>query len=121
MITLKRKKGNEAEDLAANYLKKNGYKIIERNYSCKTGEIDIIASKNDTLVFAEVKARSTKAFGGPVAAVTAAKQARVANTAMCYIKDKKPKFAALMFDIIAVLDGNIEHIKNAFAPTNFTL
>jgi putative endonuclease len=121
MLTQKRQYGNAAEDLAADYLKQNGYKIIERNYACKTGEIDIIAQKGGCLVFAEVKARSTQAFGGPVGAVTAAKQKRVANTAMCYIKEKKPKFDSLMFDIIAVLDGKAQHIQNAFVPNNFTL
>lgn len=121
MLTKKRAYGNEAEELAVNYLKQNGYKIIARNYACKTGEIDIIAQKGGCLVFAEVKARATQAFGGPVDAVTPAKQKKVANTAMCYIKEKNPKFDSLMFDIIAVLDGKAQHIQNAFVPQNFTL
>ena len=121
MLTQKREYGNEAEDLAAEYLKQNGYKIIARNYACKTGEIDIIAQKGGCLVFAEVKARSTQAFGGPVSAVTPAKQKKVANTAMCFIKEKKPKFESLMFDIIAILDGKAQHIQNAFVPQNVTL
>lgn len=122
MITQKRLKGDEAEDKAAKYLADNGYKIIERNFACRTGEIDIIASKGGALVFAEVKARKTEAFGGPEAAVTRSKQKKIAASAMCYIKEKKPKFDSLMFDIIAVPDGgSIRHVKNAFVPDNFIL
>lgn len=120
MFSLKRLIGNKAEDKATTYLKKQGYKIIERNYNLPCGEIDIIAQKDKTLVFVEVKYRKNAAeFGGAVAAVTKAKQKRVINAAISYIKAKKPAFETLMFDIIAVSDDKIEHIKNAFTSERF--
>ena len=120
MFSLKRLIGNKAEDNAAKYLKKQGYKILERNYNLPCGEIDIIAKKDKTLVFVEVKYRkNAEDFGGAVAAVTKAKQKRVINAAISYIKTKKPLYEALMFDIIAVSGDKIEHIKNAFSSDKF--
>ena len=120
MFGLKRIIGNQAEDKAANYLKKQGYKIIERNYNLPCGEIDIIAKKDKTIVFVEVKYRTnSEEFGGALGAVNKTKQKRVINAALSYIKNKKPAFDALMFDIIAVSGDKIEHIKNAFSSDRF--
>ena len=120
MFSFLRQIGNKAEDKAANYLKKQGYKILERNYSIPCGEIDIIAQKDKTIVFVEVKYRKdAENFGGPIAAVTKAKQKRVINAAVSYIKTKKPAFNTLMFDIIAVSEDKTEHIKNAFSSDKF--
>lgn len=121
MLTLKRIFGNKGEDAATTHLLKNGYTIIARNYSCTMGEVDIIAAKNNILFFIEVKTRSTDAFGGPVAAVNKAKQKRIAKAAISFIKTKKPAFEAVIFDIIAITAGNVEHIPNAFTPDNFVL
>ena len=121
MITLKRQTGNEAEDQAVKYLKNKGYKILARNFACKAGEIDIIARKKNDLVFVEVKARATNTYGGGVAAVNKSKQKKITLCAITYIKENKPKFDALMFDIIALTDGKLEHIQNAFALEGFTL
>lgn len=120
MFSLKRLIGNNAEDKAANFLKKQGYKIIERNYNLPYGEIDIIAQKNKTLVFVEVKYRkNSDEFGGAIGAVNKAKQKRVINAALSYIKTKKPAFDSLMFDIIAISENKIEHIQNAFSSDKF--
>ena len=120
MFSFLRKIGNKAEDKAANFLKKQGYKIIERNYNLPCGEVDIIAQKNKTLVFVEVKYRTnSEDFGGPVAAVNKAKQKRVIKAALNYIKTKKPNYDGLMFDIIAISGDNIEHIQNAFTSDKF--
>ena len=120
MFSIKRLIGNKAEDKASNYLKKQGYKILERNYNLPCGEIDIIAQKDKTLVFVEVKYRTNAdEFGGAVAAVTKAKQKRVINAALSYIKTKKVPYEALMFDIIAVSGDKIEHIQNAFSSDKF--
>ena len=120
MFSLKRLIGNKGEDKAAKYLKKQGYKIIERNYNLPCGEVDIIAQKNKTLVFVEVKYRTNAdAFGGPIGAVTKAKQKRVINAALSYIKTKKPNYDGLMFDIIAISEDKIEHIQNAFSSDKF--
>ena len=120
MFSFLRRIGNKAEDQAADYLKRQGYKIIERNYNLPCCEIDIIAKKNKTLVFVEVKYRkNSEDFGGPAAAVNKAKQKKVINAALSYIKTKKPNYAGLMFDIIAVSGDKIEHIQNAFSSDKF--
>ena len=120
MFSFLRKIGNKAEDKAANFLKKQGYKIIERNYTLPLGEVDIIAQKGKTIAFVEVKYRkNADDFGGPVAAVNKAKQKRIINAALSYIKTKKPAFDTLMFDIIAISGDKIEHIQNAFSSDKF--
>ena len=120
MFSLKRLIGNKGEDKATKYLKKQGYKIIERNYNLPCGEVDIIAQKDKTLVFVEVKYRTNaQEFGGPLAAVNKSKQTRLINTALNYIKTKKPSYEALMFDIIAISGEKIEHIQNAFSSDKF--
>lgn len=119
MFGFKRLIGNKAEDKAVDFLKKKGYKILKRNYTLPCGEIDIIAQKDKALVFVEVKYRSSQTFGGAIAAVTKAKQKRVINTALSYIKTNKPNYESLMFDIIAVSEDEIEHIQNAFSSDKF--
>ena len=79
MFSFLRRQGNKAEDRAAKYLQDNGYKILCRNYLCPLGEVDIIAQKDETIVFVEVKQRSSDAFGGPIAAVTKSKQQKIAK------------------------------------------
>ena len=121
MLTLKRRQGNEGEDKACEYLKKRGYKILARNYAAKTGEIDIIASLRNALIFVEVKTRADNAYGGALAAVGAAKQDKITKTAINYIKENKPRFDAVMFDIITLTGGRLEHIKNAFAVQGYLM
>ena len=116
MFGFLRRQGNKAEDKAAEYLKSKGYKILERNFLCPQGEVDIIAQKDGTIIFVEVKQRSSKAFGGGVAAVTKAKQHKVGAAAVRYLQLNKPAYTALMFDIIAITEGKLEHIQNAFTP-----
>lgn len=113
--------GAAGEDAAQNYLQNKGYKILCRNYRKPCGEIDIVALDGKTLVFAEVKRRATGAFGGPLAAVTAAKRRKIALTAQLYVKENSPKFDSIRFDAICLLDGQITHIPNAFAPRRSTL
>jgi putative endonuclease len=83
----KQKFGQEGEALAARHLKKNGYRIIEKNYRTKLGEIDIIAKDKDTLVFVEVKSRRSWQFGNPKAAVTPRKQRKISMVALHYLKN----------------------------------
>ena len=117
MFSFLRRQGNKAENKAAEYLKSKGYRILERNFLCPQGEVDIIAQKDDAIIFVEVKQRSSKAFGGGVAAVTKAKQQKVGAAAMFYLKQYKKAYGALMFDIIAITEGKLEHIQNAFTPS----
>jgi putative endonuclease len=110
--------GRTGEELAAAHLKARKYKIIERNYRCPLGEMDIIAREEGSLVFVEVKTRATKDFGGPAAAVNQRKQRQLSRVALMYLNQKKVKDAPARFDVVAVdLSGphpRIEVIQNAF-------
>ena len=106
--------GKIGEVVAFNYLKENNYKILETNYTCKLGEIDIIAQKDDIIVFVEVKARTTAKFGLPREAVTPYKQHKIKLVATFYLQKTKNFGKICRFDVIEILGGNINHIQNAF-------
>ncbi len=114
----KKELGRRGEELAAQYLRKNGYELIQRNYVCKMGEMDIIAKEKGTLVFVEVKARTSTAFGPPQSAVNSAKQRQLSKVALNFLKEKKIEDAKARFDVVAILFGKrgdeIELIKDAF-------
>lgn len=116
-----RQAGQCGEEQAAQFLARQGYKILDRNFSTAQGELDIIAQDQCTLVFIEVKMRASQAFGGPLLAVTPAKQKRMALAAMQYLKAKSPKFDSIRFDVICILPTSLEHIKNAFQPARTTI
>lgn len=111
--------GARGEDLAATRLATLGWTIVERNYRCALGEIDIIAREGDTLVFVEVKTRKSNKFGSPSAAVTTRKQQQISRVAQHYLAKGKRFSISARFDVVAVTltDGNeaeIELISNAF-------
>ena len=110
----KRRIGSEGEAEARDYLMGKGARILETNYSRPTGEIDIIARHRGTLLFVEVKRRSSLRFGRPSEAVDRAKQARILRTAQLYLQEKRLRDARVRFDVIEVLPGEIRHIENAF-------
>jgi putative endonuclease len=114
----RRHTGESGESVAVRFLKKNGYKIIEQNYRCKLGEIDIIARDGRVLAFVEVKARRTDKFGGPKRAVTPRKQRKISMVALKYLKETEQMGKKARFDVVAIrlLPGNpdVEIIKNAF-------
>ncbi len=109
--------GKQGEALAAEYLLKNGYEILEQNYRYKRYEIDIIAQKGIFLVFVEVKTKTNLSYGMPADEVSAKKAAQVAEAADEYVYQKQWK-REIRFDIVAVIiDGNsykLEHIEDAF-------
>jgi len=113
--------GQQGEEQAARFLENKGYTILARNFSMPQGELDLVAVHGSTLVFVEVKARAYEAFGGPLAAVTPAKQKRLALAAQQYIKMKSPKFDSIRFDVICILPGKLEHLENAFWPSRTNL
>lgn len=110
----KRRFGGEGEAEARAYLEKKGAKILEMNYRRPTGEIDIIARYKRTLLFVEVKRRTTLRFGRPAEAVDRAKQAHILRTAQLYLQENRLEDAPLRFDIIEILPDEINHIENAF-------
>jgi putative endonuclease len=120
MSTLNKTIGNFGEDLAENYLKEVGYEIIERNFKCKIGELDIIGKDDRYVAFIEVKTRYNNRYGSPCEAVTASKQLKIYKTAKCYIMLKKLYKLNFRFDVVEVIlnntgsNPNIRLIKNAF-------
>ncbi|MCL4456723.1 MAG: YraN family protein [Nitrospirae bacterium] len=109
--------GSKGEDIAADFLKKKGYKIIRRNYKTPLGEADIIVKDNNTIVFVEVKARTSDAFGQPFEAVNYRKQEKFKKIALYYLKHNKIELS-VRFDVVSILskDGKAEvnHIMEAF-------
>ena len=109
-----RKHGIDGENIAVEYLKKQGYLILERNYSTKVGEIDIIAKDKDTIVFIEVKARENTKFGQPIESITPQKVRHIIRAAQWYLSSKRRYNSLCRFDVIEVLRGEVTHTKNAF-------
>lgn len=118
MRNSRQKFGEKSESIAASYLKKKGYKIIEKNYRTKLGEIDIIAKDKDTMVFIEVKARRSGQFGNPKWAVTLNKQRKISMVALQYLKTNGQSNVKARFDVVSIISShdnpNIEIVKNAF-------
>ena len=111
--------GSGGERAAADFLLARGYHVLERNFRCRGGEIDLIALDGGTLVFVEVKVRRTLSRGAPIEAVTAVKQARVRRAAQEYLTFCGRVFARIRFDVISVMktakSTDITHLKAAFA------
>jgi len=108
--------GALAEQLAAQYLQRQGLKLLQHNYSCRFGEIDLILQDGDSLVFAEVRLRSHSKFGGAAASIDARKQAKLVRTAQHYLAGLQ-RIPPCRFDAILLqsTDANkIEWIRNAF-------
>ena len=111
----RRTTGNETEEAAVRYLREQGYRIIERNYRCRLGEIDIVAEEGGYLVFAEVKYRRTAAYGLPEEAVDAKKAERIRRTALWYMKEHRiSPDTAIRFDVAAMDANGIRLYQAAF-------
>lgn len=110
--------GKIGEEEVCNYLLKNNYEILERNFFCKSGEIDIIAKEKEEYVFIEVKTRVSKKYGRPADAVNANKQKHIINATRYYVYKNYLANKNIRFDVLEVyLNKNImhiNHIKNAF-------
>jgi putative endonuclease len=117
LSVLKKLLGNAGEARAAQFLMKQGYRIMERNYRTRSGEIDLIALHQGAVVFVEVKTRTSNAFGAPELAVNSRKQQRMVKAALGYIKYKKLHQVPCRFDVVAIsttAEKEVEHIRNAF-------
>lgn len=110
--------GKYGEDVAASFLQDRGYSILERNWRCEIGEIDLIAKHKESLVFVEVKTRSGQGFGHPFEAITKSKVARMRQLAAQWTITHEFSGLSLRLDAIAVLvqDGKVavEHIKRVY-------
>ncbi len=111
----RRQTGTAYEEKVAAFLEKKGFCILERNYRCRQGEIDLVARDGRYLVFVEVKYRSGQKTGHPVEAVHWRKQQRIIQTAMYYCYQHRiPDTQPCRFDVVTVLGDQTEHIENAF-------
>ena len=114
----RRKEGAYYENLVAEYLKTQGYEILEKNYRCRIGEIDLIAKEGETLVFVEVKTRRSDERGGPAAAVTPAKQRVLTRAAQAWLAAHDAGQTPCRFDVVCLLRHgdtfSAEHYRHAF-------
>lgn len=106
--------GIKGERLTIKYLKKQGYKILEKNYSVSFGEVDIIAKKDNVILFVEVKTRTSTRFGTPSQAVGYNKQHKYKQIALLYMQKKGLEDYVLSFAVSEVLNGEINFINEAF-------
>ncbi|MBN2830938.1 MAG: YraN family protein [Candidatus Omnitrophica bacterium] len=110
--------GSRGENLALDFLKSSGYKIICLNYKTKLGEIDIIAQDQDVICFVEVKTRASDRFGSGKEAVSRIKQRQIAKAAIIFLKERKMLNAKARFDVVSVdsscFKAKLDLIKNAF-------
>jgi putative endonuclease len=111
--------GEMGESIAATFLKGAGFSIVERNFRCVCGELDIIARDGRTIVFIEVKCRNDERYGPPQLAVTPFKQRQISKAALVWLSKRRLYDAEARFDVVAIVlrEGDlpeIEHIRNAF-------
>lgn len=119
MSFARRALGRAAESEAERYLRRKGYRILDRNVRSPLGELDLVAQAGHVLVFVEVKARRTSALGGAAYAVDGRKQNRLVRLAAQYLARRKLHNRLCRFDVVLCQDGTdgpgtIEHIENAF-------
>jgi putative endonuclease len=115
--------GKYGEDLAAGFLADAGLTLVERNWRCSDGEVDIVAREGDTLVFVEVKTRSTTQFGDPAEALTPIKAARIHRLAIRWLAEHREPhdrtWVELRFDVVSIIrlapgGPSIRHLRAAF-------
>lgn len=110
--------GARGEEIAVAYLKRQKYRIIETNFRCRCGEVDIIARDGKTLVFVEVKTRRTASYGLPQLAVTPFKQRQISKAALTYLSKNRLMEENARFDVVSIFllgtSPTVDHIKNAF-------
>jgi putative endonuclease len=121
-MTMKRLEfGKKGEKAAESYLKKQGYRILKKNYRTRVGEIDLIAEHKNVLVFIEVKSRSSTNLEHPFMAVTPKKQKKIAQTASYFLAENKVGDRDIRFDVVSVLPSSenpnvleVEVLQDAF-------
>jgi putative endonuclease len=110
--------GQEAEQAAVEHLERQGYRICARNFLARGGELDIVAEKDETVCFVEVRMRSSAAWGDPSQTVTRAKQQKVVRAAMQFLQRAGGEPRMVRFDVVSVVgrgsSARVEHLPNAF-------
>jgi putative endonuclease len=115
---MKKELGSRGEEIAARYLKEKGYRILTRNYRNRYGEVDIICTYEQSIIFVEVKTRTSTSFGSPEESITRSKREHIRKVALTYLESYSYPFKEVRFDVIGILmDGNeprINHLVAAF-------
>lgn len=106
--------GARGEAAVAAWYEARGYTVVDRNWRCREGELDLIVQAGRVFVFCEVKTRTSTAFGAPVEAVTREKQARIRRLAARWLEEAPMAAREVRFDVASVLDGVIEIVEGAF-------
>jgi len=106
--------GISGEDAAAAWYRAQGYEIVERNWRCRQGELDLVVRQGRLVVFCEVKTRTSDAFGAPVEAITRDKQMRLRRLAARWIDDAGFRPIEIRFDVASVMDGAVDILEGAF-------
>ncbi|MBX3158597.1 MAG: YraN family protein [Deltaproteobacteria bacterium] len=109
--------GARSEQAAVELLLASGYRIVERNFRVKLGELDVIAADGDTLVFVEVRSRADDLHGSAIEAVGYRKQRQVARVAEMYLAMRRPTQRRVRFDVVAITGGKAELIRDAWRMT----
>lgn len=116
--------GHLGELLAAERLRREGYVILERNYRCSLGEIDLVAREENVLVFVEVRTRSSEGFGSPLESVDFAKQRKLRDVARHYLRERRPYYQDVRFDVVGIVlkegeEAQVEIVPHAFYQGQF--
>lgn len=109
-----RQQGQLGEDRAVEHLLAHGYSVLERNFRCRLGEIDIIARDGDALVFVEVRTRADGRRGTALETITPAKQRRIARVAELYLTTRRLHATACRFDVVGITGEDVELVRDAF-------
>ena len=121
----RQKFGNRGEAEAARFLERLGYKIVHRQLRGRFGELDLVAFDRETIVFVEVKTRSSTAAGHPTESITLAKQSKITRSALAVLKRNRWLNRSARFDVISIIwpageePPQIQHYINAFEPVGF--
>ncbi len=113
-------RGAEAEDRAAEYLQGQGLRLLERNWRCRFGELDLVMRDGDTLVFVEVRERRRSDFGGAAESITAAKRGRLLRAADLYLMRNRCR-GVCRFDAVLIEGGQLSWLRNAFGAEGGTV
>lgn len=114
MTTQRRDLGTTGEERAARWYEENGYEVLARNWRNRVGELDLVLCRGRTIVFCEVKTRSSSAFGTPAEAVTRTKRERIRHLASLWLMDSPLRAREIRFDVAEVTRSSVEVIEGAF-------
>ena len=110
--------GRRGEELAASLYERSGFRVLERNYRAPEGEVDLVARRDELIVFCEVKTRGTDRWGLPAEAVVAPKQLRLRRLAARWMRERQPGPAEVRFDVVSIVmragRPELMHFPNAF-------